>query len=222
MGYSANKSPAKYPSNNGERDALPIKYEVIVIDSLKKKKESQNMTFCQQLSFANLLRERGNLRYEKQRFETALNLYLQAIQCLDAMKDLGMSMPNELEATKVSEADVAGCAIKCYLNFSICHRRMEQHNECIAYTTKALKINSQCTKALIRRALSYYDTACYDLAKNDMLRFQELAKNQKQQKLIKKYLKKVQSAKQKQIKKQKKNLWRFFGCKEWKKKNHIV
>ena len=204
-GYSSNKSPSKYPANNEDSYALPVKYELIVIDSLPKQEESQNMTFLEQLNYANLLRERGNLRYEKERFQTALKLYERAIQCLNAMKDLGMAMPEDMEHTKVNQNDVMECKKKCFLNCSICHRRLEQHNECIAWSTKALEIDNDCKKGLIRRALSYYNLGSYDLAKKDMLKFQELAlDNEKESKMIRKYLNRLQIKKQKEAEKQKK------------------
>eukprot|EP01084_Bolivina_argentea_P280472 479663_1 len=203
-GYPMNKSPLKCPKTNEKKEEFPLKYNVIVIDSLPKQKQSHEMTFVEQLNWANLLRERGNKRYEKKRFKTALDFYNRAVQCLDAMDDIDMNMPNELQETKVSKEELNECKLKCYLNCSICHRRLKDNNECIKWCTKALKINDKNKKALIRRALSYYDLTNYKLAKNDMIKFHKLANDEKERDLIKKYLDKIQIAKQKQKDKEKK------------------
>ena len=120
-GYSANKSPDGYPASNEQADALPVRFEVAVMDSLPKQRQSQEMTFKEQLEWADVLRERGNIRYEKRRFLTALSLYERAIRCLDAMNDVDMAMPAELaKETKVSKDEVQSLKIKCYLNCSMC------------------------------------------------------------------------------------------------------
>lgn len=119
-GYSKDRAPDKYPVSNeiGQSiNALPIRYEVVVMDSLPKQRESQEMTFKEQLEWADVLRERGNIRYQKERFLTALSLYERAIRCLNAMNDVDMAMPDELaKETKVSKNDVNGLKVKCYLN----------------------------------------------------------------------------------------------------------
>jgi len=209
-GYSKNKAPAKYPSSqaDAEADALPIRYELIVIDSLAKQEESQNMTFCQQLRHANVLRERGNARYAKERFQTALGLYERAIQCLDAMRDVDMTMPEELEHTKVGGKEVMDCKVKCYLNCCICHRRLGDHNECIRWSSQAIdacESANPCKKGLIRRGLSHFDLGHYELAKKDFLNYQALTDlNEKERKMVKLYLLKLQLKKQKDMQRQRK------------------
>ena len=119
-GYSKDRAPDKYPISNEQgqsTNALPIRYEVVVMDSLPKQRDSQEMTFKEQLEWADLLRERGNIRYQKERFLTALSLYQRAIRCLDAMNDVDMAMPTELaKETKVSKEEVESLKVKCYLN----------------------------------------------------------------------------------------------------------
>eukprot|EP00483_Globobulimina_turgida_P012481 UN12504 len=183
-GYSVNKSPEKCPTTNENHQEFPLKYDLIVIDSLPKQQDSHKITFIQQLNVANVLRERGNLRYSKKRFKTALDIYEKAIQCLEAMDDCDMTMPNELKGTKVHKNDINQCKLKCYLNCSICHRQLKEENECIKWSTKALEIDGGNMKALIRRGLSYFDQCNYDLAKNDMIKFQKLASSDKEKNLI--------------------------------------
>eukprot|EP01083_Nonionella_stella_P065252 170797_1 len=191
-GYSSDKTPSKCPSTNEKKEQFPLKYELIVIDSLPKQKASHEMEFDEQLQHAQLLRERGNERYRKERYRTALGIYNRAIQCLDAMDDVGMARPHQT----IDKLDVNRMKLKCFLNCSICHRRMKQHNDCITWCTKALDIDKESKKALIRRGLSYFDLNSYDLAKKDLTKFAKSAQDKKEKELIKKYLNKLNKAKQ--------------------------
>ena len=116
-GYSKNKTPPKCPPTNEDKSKFPIKYELFVIDSLPKQKQSFEMTFIEQYNYGNLLRERGNKRYKKDRFKTALTIYDRAIQCLDAMQDIDMSMPDDIaKETKIGKDELSTLKKKCYLN----------------------------------------------------------------------------------------------------------
>lgn len=119
-GYPKNKSPSKCPLTNKNKEEFPIKYDLIIIDSLPKQKQSFEMTFIEQYNYANLLRERGNKRYTKERYLTALSIYNRAIQCIDAMKDIDMKMPEELaKETKIDKKQVQILKLKCTLNCSM-------------------------------------------------------------------------------------------------------
>eukprot|EP01084_Bolivina_argentea_P174260 301872_1 len=201
-GYSVNQSPLKCPITNENKYDLPLRYELIVMDSLPKQKQSHEMTFSEQLNYSNVLRERGNIRYVKKRFKTALSFYDRAVQCLDAMDDVDMDMPDELNNEKVDKDQVEQCQLKCYLNCAICYRQMKDNDECIKWTNKALEINDTNKKALIRRALSYLDNGNYNKSKLDMIKFQKLATGNKEKKLIKSLLGKIKMAKQRDLEKE--------------------
>lgn len=121
--YSKSKCPDACPltMDDSNADEWPLRFDLIIIDSLPKHKQSQDMTFKEQLLRADELRGRGNKRYQKKRFMTALKFYMKAVQCLDAMQDMKMKMPavNEKILEKVDVEEVERMRCKCFLNISM-------------------------------------------------------------------------------------------------------
>ena len=84
-----------------------------------------------------------------------------------------------------------------------------------------MEIDNECKKAFIRRGLSYYDQSEYDLAKKDLIMFQKLAQkddNDKEKNLAKRWMNKIQIAKQKELDKEKQI---YGGFLDKKSKNNV-
>jgi len=167
--YNDNKCPNLCPKNktNENEKEWPLIFEIIVIDSMPKEKSSHEMGFIEQLKYAQLLREKGNTRYNKQRFLSALRLYNRAIQCLEAMKDMSQ-IPKEELNENINESDIQQEKLRIYLNSAICHINVKDYHQGLKDANKALEIDPNSKKGLLRRSSCYRELADYHNAKQDI------------------------------------------------------
>ena len=98
-----------------------------------------------------------------------------------------------------------------------CNLRIRDYGQSIEFATKALDIDGECKKGLIRRGLSLFEMGQFEEAKLDMIAFQKLAVDEKERKLVRKYLNKIQAAKQRALEREKQLYGGFLDKKSAKR-----
>ncbi|ETO20110.1 70 kDa peptidylprolyl isomerase, partial [Reticulomyxa filosa] len=72
--YRNESLPRNCPKNNDQMD-FPLTFEVILVDCMLPLKSLLGTSFEEQFQSVQLFREKGNQRYEKKRYLTAMKLY---------------------------------------------------------------------------------------------------------------------------------------------------
>lgn len=160
-----------------------------------KKKPKSNK---QKLEAAAEAKESGNKHFVDLNFPDAVRRYTQALEHTMSMYDANEEQQNEAKQIK----------LLCYLNLAQCYLKIEAHAKCIENAKSALEIDSENSKALFRRAQSYFATKEYELAKKDLDRALKVMPTSKD---IKSLQLKVQKAIDGEKAKQKKVFAAMFG-----------
>ena len=175
--YPSLKRPKLCPEDKTEdnKHLWPLKFTVILIDSMAKQKMSHEMTFLEQYNYANILRIKGNDRYKKKRLLTAIKLYKKSLQCLEAMKDNNIGALKETkELESINEDNIKQSKINVYSNISICYLRLKEWGLGAEYATNAINLDSNCIKGLIRRGICYREQGKYDDSQKDFDKYLSL------------------------------------------------
>lgn len=143
-----------------------VRYVIELLD-FAKEKESWDMSPEEKVTAAHKRKEDGNELFKASKFKRAIKKYKKALTFLDA--EYGMSDEQKVEAKKLK--------VPLYLNLAACKLSTKQFKEVREDCNKALEIDANNLKGLIRRAKANGELDEWDQAKADLTKALELDKN---------------------------------------------
>jgi len=141
-------------------------YEIEVVD-FEKEKESWDMDTEEKINAATKRKEEGNSLFKDSKFARATKKYKRALTYVDS--DYGVA---EEDKDKFKQLKLL-----LYLNVAACKLQSKDYAGVKENCNKALEIDSNNIKALLRRGKMYIDVDDWDLARNDIKRVLELDAN---------------------------------------------
>eukprot|EP00727_Mastigamoeba_balamuthi_P014181 m51a1_g9386 hypothetical protein (492) ;mRNA; f:229843-231447 len=149
------------PSQTGRAET--VVYEATLVD-YKKPKMVYEMTGPELLESSEKRRLEGNELYKAGKLARALRRYKKALEFLDADYKFSDEEKKKSRPGKVP----------CYLNIAACKMATKEYKDAVDQCTKALEIESQNTRALVRRGKSYVALDDWDAAERDFAHVLEI------------------------------------------------
>eukprot|EP01120_Amphizonella_sp_Union-15-10_P013302 TRINITY_DN6152_c0_g1_i1.p1 TRINITY_DN6152_c0_g1~~TRINITY_DN6152_c0_g1_i1.p1 ORF type:complete len:445 (-),score=119.87 TRINITY_DN6152_c0_g1_i1:115-1449(-) len=175
-----------------------LHYQVHLEDFTKEKESWEIDSFDEKYAIALQKKEQGNELFKSGHFKRAVAQYKKAIDFIDYDHDL---KDEEKEKSKNLKTII-------YNNISMVYVKKQKFGKVMENCKKVLDVEPNNAKALFRRGLSYASLDSWDLAKKDFLHVLSLEKDNK---LAKTELAKVNEKIKQQNEKDKKRFKNLFG-----------
>jgi len=134
-----------------------VRYVVELVDFVKEK-ESWDMSPEEKVAAAQKRKDDGNELFKVGRYKRAIKKYKKAMTFLDA--EYGMNDDQKATVKKLK--------VPLYLNLAASKLATKQYKEVIEDCNKALEIEANNVKGLIRRSKANIELDEWDLARNDL------------------------------------------------------
>ncbi|KAL2469447.1 Peptidyl-prolyl cis-trans isomerase FKBP65 [Abeliophyllum distichum] len=155
-----------------------IYYEVEMV-SFVKEKESWEMSSQEKIEAAGKKKEEGNAWFKAGKYERASKRYEKAVSFIEYESSFNEEEKKQAEVLKVT----------CNLNIAACKLKLKDYKEAERLCTEVVEIDSKNVKALYRRAQAYIHLVDLDLAEIDIKRALEIDPDNRDVKLVYKFLK---------------------------------
>jgi len=157
---------AEGDSSKGVPPNAVLQYDIELID-FEKDKESWDMATEEKLTAATKRKDEGNALFKDSKFGRATKKYKRALTFVDS--DYGVADEDKAKFKQVK--------LLLYLNIAACKLQTKDYADVKENCNKALEIDPNSTKALLRRGKTYVDLDEWDLAKKDLKRVLEIDAN---------------------------------------------
>ncbi|KAL2463400.1 Peptidyl-prolyl cis-trans isomerase FKBP65 [Forsythia ovata] len=155
-----------------------VYYEVEMV-SFVKEKESWDLSSQEKIEAAGKKKEEGNAWFKAGKYERASKRYEKAVSFIEYESSFNEEEKKQAEVLKVT----------CNLNIAACKLKLKDYKEAERLCTEVVEIDSKNVKALYRRAQAYIHLVDLDLAEIDIKRALEIDPDNRDVKLIHKFLK---------------------------------
>jgi len=134
-----------------------VQYDIELVEFVKEK-ESWDMNAEEKFEAAVNRKNEGNELFKKNKVQRALKKYKKAVTILDS--ESGMSDQEKAKAKELK--------LPLYLNLAACKLHTKEYSEVKENCKKALDIDSNSIKALLRRGKAYIELDEWESAKQDL------------------------------------------------------